>query len=428
MDSPAATAEIFTIDFVPEDGEWMAGGAAEHRSTTPVSGLAVARNPRPESRVPSEPDRSSSSIACATSSSPAISRRPLTNRRAVRSLDQFIGDQSNHLVNWLWQVLSRQQFHQWPLTLHGPSGVGKSKLAMRLALTAMDAVDRTDPASRLSSPVATGRVLKVDGKDFYRSFRRSLEINSVTDWRQRWETAPVLLLDDLQHLLDHPDAQHELSEVLDRRLDREAPTLLVSGLSPLSMGLIPSLASRLSGGFCCGLSAPGRLAMLTIIQRLFVIQNVPISRAEAVGLLDLGVSDIGLVNQLVWRWKLEHADQPFVLSNASESVRQMVGSAGVAAVAPEKILRVTAKLFECTVKDLRGGSRKSGLVRARGVFIWICRHRLKLSFKKIGSLLGNRDHTTIMNGLEKIGSLLDTDAAVALALDRILQRLGLPER
>lgn len=399
MESAAAAAEIFTIDFVPEDGTtaapWTGG------SNSGATRSANATNERP-SYV-----------------SGSSSRKILHGRtRDRRALDQFIGDRSNRMVSWLWQQLNQGQFQQWPLTLHGPSGVGKSKLAMRLALTALEV------AVPFHGAGSTDRVLTVDAKDYFRSFRRALEINSVADWRSRFESTPVLLVDDLQHLVDYPDAQHELCEILDRRIELEMPTVFVSSLSPLSSGLLPSLASRLAGGYCCALSAPGRQALLTIIQRLFQIQNTTITAEQADRLLDLGISDIGSINQIIWRWKLEKGSVPFQWETASASLRKLIGAVE-SSLPPEKVLRATAKQFECSVKDLRGSSRKSNLVRARGVFIWICRTHLKLSFKKIGSLLGNRDHTTIMNGMEKTSGLLNDDRSIHLAVERILQRLGM---
>ena len=428
MDSPAASADIFTIDFVPDE-HWEEGSAALAERSLSNSGSRYASNSH---QTPAVPGNTANHHAPAGSRSPqtlrsANSRSTSTastssrvSRNRVRTLDQFIGDRSNRMVSWLWDTMSRGCFQQWPLTLFGASGVGKSKLAMRLALSSLEQLPLTIADNQR-------RILTVEAVDFFRSFRRSLEINSVSDWRTRFQLAPVLLMDDLHQLLDYQDAQHELCEILDRRLEQDRPSILISNLSPLSMGLIPALASRLSAGFCCGLNAPGRTAMLTIVQRLFLIQNVPVELDEAALLLDAGTSDIGLIQQIVWRWKLEKGNVPFRLDDASESLKQMIGASGTKGLAPEKVLRATAKQFDCSVKDLKGSSRKSALIRARGVFIWICRNRLNLSFKKIGTLLGNRDHTTVMNGLEKAKTLLENDASVALAALRIQERLGILE-
>lgn len=430
MDFAASPAEVFTIDFVPDDALTGASGA-DNLSCSGASDSTLADyqvSPR-NARHSVANGLGSNSLGSYGPNGRLSSRSSVfTNPRIgypggghfVSGLDQFIGDQSNSLIHWLWQSLKEKRFDYWPLTIFGPSGVGKTKLTNRLALTALQRVS--------SSPAGSARVLTINAKDFFRSFRRSLEINSVAQWRERFEQVPVLLLDDLQQLLDYSDIQHELCEILDRRLANNLPTILVSNVSPLTMGLLPALCSRLSGGFCCGLSAPGPDALLTIIQRLFAIHQITISDAEARGLMDCGVSEIGLINQIIWRWKLERSNSPFQLASASQALRKLVGAANEHVVPADKVLRATAKQFECLLKDLRGSSRKSTLVRARGVAIWICRSRLKLSFKAIGKLLGNRDHTTIMNGMEKTCSLLESDPAVALATDRILQKLGLEKR
>ena len=69
-----------------------------------------------------------------------------------------------------------------------------------------------------------------------------------------------------------------------------------------------------------------------------------------------------------------------------------------------------AKEFDLKVSDLKSNSRKQSIVMARGVSVYLNRELLGVSFLKIGSYLGNRDHSTIMHANRKIEKLISSDS------------------
>ncbi len=347
-------------------------------------------------------------------------------------LSQFIGDQSNASVAWLWQSVVDGQCDFWPLTLFGPSGVGKTQLAAVFAAATLSHFRlshfRLTPFNSSSNGHAeTGQrhsVLNLQSKDFARAFRSAEEINSVADWRMKMETASVLLLDDIHYLISHVDAQHELAEILDQRQLWSLPTILVCQQRPSLSGFTGRLASRLNGGFSCGISSPGLVAVAVIIKQLFVKQNISISDAEVKNLIDLKLTNLAAINQVVWRWKLEFGVADFNWDNASSQLKSLAIS-NPSVVKPEIILKATTKLLGLTLKDLKGLSRRSAIVRARGIAMWLCRKHLNLSFQKIGNYFGNRDHTTVMNSCQRIDSTMDQDSLIKTSIDRIQLQLGL---
>jgi len=73
---------------------------------------------------------------------------------------------------------------------------------------------------------------------------------------------------------------------------------------------------------------------------------------------------------------------------------------------------VVAKYFDYRNKDLTGKSRKADLVAARHVAMYLLREELGLQLVKVGELMGGRDHTTVMHGVEKIKGEVETDKDV----------------
>ena len=75
-------------------------------------------------------------------------------------------------------------------------------------------------------------------------------------------------------------------------------------------------------------------------------------------------------------------------------------------VRPDKIIELFAVHFDLKPEYITGKSRKKQFTEPRQLLMYLLRHEMGISFTEIGKLLGGRDHTTIMHGVEKITSLL----------------------
>ena len=73
------------------------------------------------------------------------------------------------------------------------------------------------------------------------------------------------------------------------------------------------------------------------------------------------------------------------------------------------IIRSVANEFKLSPADIRGSSRKQTTALARAISIYLHRTLLLMSFAKIGSYYGNRDHSTVMHAYRKVLDLLGDD-------------------
>lgn len=84
-----------------------------------------------------------------------------------------------------------------------------------------------------------------------------------------------------------------------------------------------------------------------------------------------------------------------------------------------------ADLHSIPMKDFYGSSRLRRFARPRQIAMYciraLCPH---MSFPRIGLMMGNRDHTTILHGFRRIEELIETDEDVADAVDRVLFRFA----
>jgi chromosomal replication initiator protein len=75
----------------------------------------------------------------------------------------------------------------------------------------------------------------------------------------------------------------------------------------------------------------------------------------------------------------------------------------------DQIIDAVAEFYEFAAEDLRGPRRTKHLALARQVAMYLSRHETEASLLSIGRSLGNRDHTTIMHGHDKIALQIEQD-------------------
>lgn len=335
--------------------------------------------------------------------------------------EQFIGDSANHLVRWVWDCLTDRTCSKqavadncrsfWPLVLHGPSGVGKSLLADCLA-------------AQLQTLFA-GEVIHSSADDLVRAFLAAGDVNATDDWVSRHERAAVLVIDQVARLSDFPTVQLLLCEIIDQRNQVGLPTIFVSLEAVGLCRLLDRFSSRLAQGLSCPLVLPGPDAMSALIRLVFSRYDIAIAEDQVSWLWKSGLRSVTTLQQIASRWLLERGREPFVGALAPDSVKLLLGCSTPTPVTPDAVLRLTAKFFQLSVKDLRGSSRAMTCSRARALAMWICRQHLKISYQRIGELFGDRDHSTVLSSCKKIEASLPGDSFLQSALQQLLYRLAL---
>ncbi|MDE7161206.1 MAG: hypothetical protein K2N65_00440, partial [Anaeroplasmataceae bacterium] len=86
-------------------------------------------------------------------------------------------------------------------------------------------------------------------------------------------------------------------------------------------------------------------------------------------------------------------------------------------------LSVISNTYSISTADLLGKSRNAKYVLPRHVAMYILKTHYDFTYSKIGVILNGRDHTTIMNGCNKIEEELKTNLELKMAIDSILKKI-----
>lgn len=346
-------------------------------------------------------------------------------------LSRFFGDDANALLKYLTtddflDQMSGQNPRQsdglMPIVLYGPSGTGKTSLAMALVSKLLE--------TRLSADI-TGRPsdapMFVSGADFARRFYAAIETKSVDEFRAHFLSASAIVLDDVDQLIGKAPAQNELVSLIETCCKTNKPLFVTSSVLPLALeGISSRLSSRLSSGLSLAMNPPGKDARLEIIKELAVIHDIQLTEGAVEMLTERFEVTVPKLKHLFVqiRLKFEVEGSPSKIDRASlmsllqpgdEDQQKMIGL----------IQKRVAKKFSLKLSDLKSASRKQTIVLARGIAIFLTRTLLGTSFVKIGNAFGNRDHSTVLHAYQKISSIYEEGGANATttAIDGLKQQL-----
>ena len=360
-------------------------------------------------------------------------------KQRATGLDQFIGDDANHLLQYittddfLTQLVEPDRSTSpvlTPIVFTGPAGTGKTSLAMALISKLMVAIENRSggrllpfndgPLGKVEPSDFDSKPVYLTGSEFVRRFYAAIDTDTVDEFRQSILQSAALLLDDIQQIATKAPAQRELESLLDQAIDRHLPVFVVCNVSPAVVdGFSRRLVSRLASGLTVPFHPPGAEARSRIARRLAEIHQIQLTE-DALELLN---------NQFeVTVPRLEHLFCQIKLKQriSQENAEGILGDNSINAallqeiLAPrdedlQKMIRLiqkrVAKEYKLNVSDLKGNSRKQTVVLARGVGIYLTRVLLGSSFLKIGNAFGKRDHSTILHSFRKIESLYRSPTA-----------------
>ena len=334
------------------------------------------------------------------------------------ALQQFVFGQENAAVRQALECILAQQALASPLILYGASGTGKSVLSHTLI-------------AQWFQRYPDQKALHTTGADFARMHARAVYTNSINEFRQRFLGVRLLIIDDLQELRSRAAAQQMLCNLIDHyQVSDHVMAACLPDLPSRLTGLEERLSSRLMGGVQIELKPPGFAAREVIVDQLAEQHGVTLDRPTRESLIkptgrsDSRVNTVPKIRRALIRLRSEAELTGLDVSKShAKSLLDQQNSSAVADI--KGIAMAVSKYLNIRINDIKSGSRRQYVVRARGIAIYLCRRFTRASFSDIGQYFGRRDHSTVIHAYKKTKSLTDKDASIRLAIDEIVERLAL---
>jgi chromosomal replication initiator protein len=235
-------------------------------------------------------------------------------------------------------------------------------------------------------------------------------------------------------------AQQELALLIDE-LHSKSALVVVTCLSDPSLvpGLCSPLLSRISAGTILPLHLPSPLARREIVERLSQRLNLLLTPESSEWIANQFNLPVAGFMQLLQRLMIA-AKVPAEATSSSrdgavlrnmrtlelETIQALLSDDVRARATLKEVSVQVAKATGISLTDMKSQCRKSQIVHARSLAIYLCRQISQASLEQIGKFFGNRDHTTILHSVRKIESLIDSDEALRKRVTSIFEHFGEP--
>ncbi len=310
-----------------------------------------------------------------------------------------------------------------PLFLYGKPGLGKTHLMHSIGHFVMDH-NKDAKVLYVTSEQFTNEVVD--------SLRRSKEEpDKITNLRNKYRTIDVLMVDDVQFILGKESTQEEFFHTFNELHQAGKQVILSSDRAPKEMeNLDERFLSRFEMGLSAQISSPDYETKLAII----------LNKAESYGKLNIdkeifeyiatniksNIRELeGAFNKIIAYSKLNNVD--ITLENAKEALKDLISPDQSRVITVPLIISTVSEHLGVKEEDIKSSKRIAEFVYARKMVMYLSRELTQNSLKDIGKMIGGKDHTTVISGIESMTKLLETDPNVQNDVNIIKKKLGINE-
>ena len=304
-----------------------------------------------------------------------------------------------------------------PLFIYGGAGLGKTHLMHSIAHFILEHDENS-------------RVLYVTSEEFTNELIETIRNGNNTamsKFREKYRNIDVLLVDDIQFIIGKESTQEEFFHTFNSLHSAKKQIIISSDKPPKDMEILEErFRSRFEWGLIADITLPDYETRMAILHKNEEMNGYNISEDVIKYIATNIKSNIreleGAFNKVMAGAKLEKKE--VTLELAEQALKDIISPDEKKVITPEYIISVVAEHYGVTPADLSGNKRNSKIVMPRQVSMYLCREIISTPLKNIGKALGNRDHTTVMHGIEKIENELQNDDNLKNTIDILKKKIN----
>ena len=297
-----------------------------------------------------------------------------------------------------------------PLFIYGGVGLGKTHLMHAIG----NEILKNNPNMK---------ILYVTSENFINEL-----VNSIKDanfkneiFRNKYRNIDVLLIDDIQFIAGKKTGQEEFFHTFNSLHQSGKQIIISSDKPPRDIPLLEErLKSRFEWGIIADISMPDYETRLAILRKKIQLEKIIIDDyilSVIATKIDTNIRELeGTLNKVVAYASLTHS--PITIEMAEKAIND-IALQKEKVISAEYIQEIVAKYFNINKLDLISTKKSNDIAHPRQIAMYLCRTIGQMSFPKIGSEFGNRDHTTVMHAYNKIDKEVKENTDTKLIVDSV---------
>ncbi len=319
------------------------------------------------------------------------------------TFERFVVGNSNKFAHAAAMAVAERPAESYnPLFIYGESGLGKTHLLYAIAHTIHNAHPNY-------------KIVYIRGDAFTNELIRAIREGKNQEFRDKYRSADVFLMDDVQFIAGRDSTQEEMFHTFNNLYEEKKQIVFTSDRPPKEMlRLEDRLKTRFEWGLLADIQPPDYETRVAIIKNKAIRMGVELPEEVLTYVAENITSNVrqieGTVNKILAYRDLmgDNVDAKAV----TRAVRDMFKDTSDILPSADVIIEEVCKFYSVNEEGIRGQSRAKAFSQPRQVAMYLIRNMTKLSLKDIGREFQNRDHTTVINSIERIEKLSKTNPEI----------------
>ena len=336
------------------------------------------------------------------------------------TFDNFIVGQSNKFAHAASIAVANEpscqstaeSFTYNPLFIYGPSGLGKTHLLYAI----INHIKSTRPELK---------IVYVKGEEFTNQLIDSISKKTPEQFREKYRTADVLLIDDIQFIAGRDSTQEEFFHTFNALYEDHKQIILTSDRPPRDIQTLEDrLKTRFEWGITADIQPPDADLRAAILKKKAASINITLDNDVLNFLAENLKSNIRQVEGAIKKLGALSllTGTPITVELAKSSLSDLITGDEPTSVTVDRILEKVAKKYGTTVDDIKGTKRTKEIAYARHISVYLMRKLTDLSLPQIGKYL-RRDHSTIISSLKTVEKELGANTQTNTDVNELIKEI-----
>ena len=326
------------------------------------------------------------------------------------NFESFIKGNSNEFSRTVAETVAKNPARTFnPLFLYGQSGVGKTHLINAIG-------------TRIKELYPEKRVLYVSAHLFQVQYTDSVRTNHFNDFINFYQTIDVLIIDDIQEFAGVTKTQNTFFHIFNHLHQSGKQLILTSDRAPIMLqGMEERLLTRFKWGLVAELEKPDLELRENILRNKIhrdgltipdsVIHYIAENVNESVRELE-GIINSLLVQSILFKREID-------LDLAQHIIRKAIRCTDNKPLTVEEIIQKVCAHYNIDSSAIHTRTRKREIVQVRQIAMYLAKKHTDTSFSKIGKLIGNKDHATVLHACKIVKDQVEVDKTFKAEIDEI---------
>jgi len=302
-----------------------------------------------------------------------------------------------------------------PLFIYGPSGLGKTHLMYAIA-------------NRALKRDASMKVIYVKGEEFLNQLIEAIRggrSSATAEFRAKYRSADMLLIDDIQFLAGKESTQEEFFHTFDALYEDHKQIIITSDRPPKELTTLEErIRSRFEAGLIADIQPPDYELRLAILKNKADQNNLEVPIDVIDFLAENLQSNIRQIEGVIKKLGAKNllSGMPITMDMVLTTLPEYLRDTEPIGDTVTRIVDIVSRKYNVTTADIMGTSRKKEIKTARNVSMYIVRQVTKMSLPQIGAVFA-RDHSTVHSNISMVESELTTNTLFEAGVAEIMKEV-----